>query len=143
MRAARWITGIAIALLITTVALVTLGSSSDSISCPSFPGCLASPGSLVGLIHISAAGVLALLLIALVALSGGAASRPYRSLWPAVGALLALLVAATFGSLFATGAVPNSFAPLQYLWLGITLVLLVGVAGRLRKDVAGASAKDA
>ncbi|MCL4308089.1 MAG: hypothetical protein M1126_01820 [Candidatus Thermoplasmatota archaeon] len=51
---------------------------------------------------------------------------------PSIGAFIALIVTATFGSLFATGTVPTSLAPLQYLWLGITLVLLGVVAARLR-----------
>ena len=129
VRTARWIAWISIALLIATAALVTLGSSSDTIQCPAFPSCLANPGSLVGLVHTSSAGVLVL---ALMVLSLMASARAYRITLPSIGAFIALIITATFGSLFATGTVPTSLAPLQYLWLGITLTLLVVVAARLR-----------
>ena len=132
VRAARWIAWIAIALLIATAALVSLGSSSDTIQCPAFPSCLANPGSLVGFVHTSSAGVLVLLVLALMVLSLMAPARAYRITLPSIGAFIALIITATFGSLFATGTVPTSLAPLQYLWLGITLTLLVVVAARLR-----------
>ncbi len=131
VRAARWIAGISIALLIATTALVTVGGSSDSIRCPAFPSCLANPGSLVGLVHTSAAGILVLLVLVLVALCSTASARAARAILPSIGALAALLVTAAFGSLFATGAVPTSLAPLQYLWLGATLALLIVVLLRL------------
>ncbi|MGI0139548.1 MAG: hypothetical protein ACREBT_00090 [Thermoplasmata archaeon] len=126
-RSARVTEGLAlvsIALIFAAVTLIVTYGNAESISCAQFPACLADPGTIVGTVHTYAAGVLVLLVIGLTLITY-VARRAMPGAFPATAlALLVLLVAASFGALFATGVIPVAWAPIQFLWFAIVLALL-------------------
>ncbi len=126
---ASWVvalTVLAIAWLVLLAALVTAYGPTPS-----------SPW--VGTLHTVGAG--ALLLLVLAGAAGAIALRARAPLlWPpAVAALAVLIVTAAFGMLFAAGLLPLSLAPLQFAFLGATLLLLVVLLARARGAVATAA----
>ena len=126
---ASWVvalTILAIAWLLLLAALVTAYGPT-----PSAPW--------VSTLHTLGAG--ALLLLVLAGAAGAIALRARAPLlWPpAVAALAVLIVTAAVGMLFAAGLVPVSLAPLQFAFLGATLLLLVLLLARARAAVAAAA----
>lgn len=129
-----------IALVVLAVILVVTLGSSESIQCPQFPGCLANPGTLIGAVHTYLAGVILLLLLILSLLAFALRRTLPGLVVPSVLAFLALVLAAVLGALFAVGAVPTSWAPIQFVWFALVVVFLLLVttrAERMRPLTAG------
>jgi hypothetical protein len=108
--------------LVTGVTLTVAGPSAAP-SCSSYATCLTSPSNLASEFHLYSAGLL--LSISLLVLVLSILARPTTPSIPKVAAFafFALLGMAAMGGLLATGVVPRSEAPLQYLLLGIFLAL--------------------
>ena len=112
-----------IGLTIVSASLVTLGGGSDAIRCPSFPSCLADQSTWIANLHAISAAVLLILAVAISVLSLGryGSGRSFRS--PPFLGLYVLFLTAGFGALFATGGLPLSLAPVQYLLLSMVVLL--------------------
>lgn len=125
---ARWVFWLAVveaAITVATAILVTVGGPSNAVSCPSFPSCLGSQATLVAFVHQAAAGLLLLLAVAIAVLAFPLRSARPRVFSPALVGLVALVVTATFGMLFASGVLSTYFAPIQYVFLTAVVVLYV------------------
>lgn len=116
----------ATALLATaTAAVVGLGGSAASIPCAQFPSCLGTIGTIASAVHVVGAGLLLLLMVGLLFLG-----RPRPGSDRAVFLLIAvqfgvLLVMASLGAAFASGRLSSRYAPVQFVVLGVFLILSI------------------
>lgn len=133
---ARWIYGLSlteIGLTLGTAAIVTWAGPANGPRCPSFPGCLAEPATAMAFVHQAAAGVLLVLAIVIAALAVPRGSRPAVALLPAALGLAALGLTAALGLLFASGVLALSWAPIQYLFLAMVVLLFAWTARDARR----------
>jgi hypothetical protein len=125
-RRATWVLRLSlveIGVTMATAALVTLGGPSDAVSCSSFPSCLADQSALIATVHQGAAGVLLLLALVITLLAIPLRHDRPPAFLPALYALVALVITATFGMLFASGVLPTADAPIQFVFLAIVVAL--------------------
>lgn len=145
VRRAGWVLHLSIVEIVVTLgtaALVTIGGSSDAVSCPAFPSCLADQSTLVASVHQAAAGLLLLLALAIVVLAVPIRRGRPSVFLPALLGLVALLVTAIFGMLFASGAIPLAYAPIQFALLAVVVGLFLEVAYSARRRVQDAAPGD-
>lgn len=120
---------VAIAIGLVAAALIVLGTTSETVTCPAFPACLTSPATWVGAIHEIAAGLLLLLTLAMIAFAVGLRRAPGRALAASIGAFVVLVGMASIGAALAAGAIPLALSPIQFAFLA-ALLGLIAWAGR-------------
>ncbi|MEM0128879.1 MAG: hypothetical protein QXG65_01765 [Thermoplasmata archaeon] len=133
------LSGVSLGLLVAVAVAVTVAGT--AAACTSLAGCLTDGEGALALVHVAGAGVLLIVVIALTAVAG-VRRRDVPGAWAPAGAALAvLLVAAGFGMAFASGGLPDAYAPVQFGLLTATALLLVVVARRaygiLRRRIPG------
>ena len=130
---------IQVALTLATATLVGVAGPSEAVRCSAFPACIGDQATLVATIHQAAAAALLLLGIALVVLTVPLRSSRPCVFGPAVLGLVVLLVTAIFGMLFAQGTIPTSYAPIQYGFLAVVVILYALTARNARRRRAAPS----
>ena len=113
---------------LATAALVTLGGPSGAVNCPSFPSCLTDQSTWIATAHQAVAGALLVLALVIVVLAAPLRRKGPPVLLPSVLALLALAATASVGMLLASGVVPVSYAPIQFAFLAVVILLFAWTA---------------
>jgi heme A synthase len=128
---------VAIAVGLVAATLIVLGTTSETATCPAFPACLASPATWVGAVHEIAAGLLLVLIVAMIALAAGLRREHGHPLGASIGALALLVGMASVGAGLASGAIPLGLASIQFGFLA-ALIALIAWAARDARRISGA-----
>lgn len=124
---------VAIAVGLAAAALIVLGTTSETVTCASFPACLSSPSTWIGATHEVAAGLLLVLTVAMIALAAGLRYESGHALSTSIGAFVTLIVMASLGAGLAAGAIPLGLAGIQFAVLAVLLILIAWAARDARR----------